>query len=187
MLIPDFVAGLGAAPNEWVERDDRLNAENQNLGFNERNQRDWWIQNRKIRSFFVDLTRLVEGKIRRGESPSNRWASWSYIARELKCDRATLKHPRRRHWVDARRAQILSLIEDSICHSAGVQAMGQSKASEADQLKVQLAMQRTQTALWCDKCVRLEQQVAQLTRLLDIRNTKIKGLLAAEGARNQQL
>jgi len=187
MAVPEFVIRMGGTPDEWIERDDRLNAENENLGFNERNQLDWWIQNRKIRVFLTELAKLVEGKIRRGESPSKRLISWSYIARELKCDRATLKHPRRYQWVRARQTQLLSLIEESASRRAELQAVSEPGISDIDRLNMQLATQRTQTARWYDKCVNLEHQVAQLRRLLAIRNAKIKGIESLGSDHIQQI
>lgn len=176
--VPEFVLRQGASTADWVERDDRLSMENRAAAYYERNQQDWWDQNKKIRDLLGDIEKQISRLVRAGEIPSIKLVSWSQMARRLSCDRATLKHDRRRHWVNARREQLLSLIENAKQQKRILLESTQPDLSEVEQLKRSLSAQRTQTGIWYDKCIGLEQQIAQLTRLLAIREARIKELLS---------
>lgn len=176
--VPEFVLRQGASLADWIERDDRLPLENQAAAYHERNQRDWWEQNRKIRKLLGDIEKQVHRIINAGEIPSVKLVSWLQMARNLSCDRATLKHVRRHYWVASRREQLLALIENAKQQKRALLEPAQPKISELEQLKKSLLAQRTQTGLWYDKCINLEQQISQLNRLLAVRDSRIQELLS---------
>ncbi len=176
--VPEFVLRQGASLADWIERDDRLPLENQSAAYYERNQQDWWEQNRKIRKLLGDIEKQIQRIINAGEIPSVKLVSWLQMARNLSCDRATLKHARRHHWVASRREQLLTLIENAKQQKRALLEPAQPKISELEQLKQSLSAQRTQTGLWYDKCINLEQQISQLNRLLAVREARIQELLS---------
>lgn len=175
---PSFVLRQGASAADWVEWDDRLPQENQASAYDERNQQDWWERNKKIRELFDHLEKQIRHLVSAGEIPSTTLVSWSKLARKLNCNRATFKHPRRKHWVSARHVELLILITNAKQEARLSLEPTQPKISELEELRQSLSAQRTQTGIVYDKCIRLEQDVAQLRRLLAVRDTRIKELLA---------
>lgn len=185
--VPKFVLRQGASLADWIERDDRLPLENQSAAYYERNQQDWWEQNRKIRKLLGDIEKQIQRIINAGEIPSVKLVSWLQMARNLSCDRATLKHARRHHWVASRREQLLILIENAKQQKRALLEPAQPKISELEHLKQSLSAQRTQTGLWYDKCINLEQQISQLNRLLAVREARIQELLSKDLNGNHHL
>ncbi|GAB3241745.1 hypothetical protein GCM10027346_37520 [Hymenobacter seoulensis] len=172
-LAPEFVFRHGGSASDWVDQHDRLRAEAQSFAYYERNQLDWWKQNKQIRDLFIDVEQEVRSSIKAGKIPSIRILSWVQLARRLSCDRATLKHDRRYHWINDRRLMLLTLIQQAREESKIVAEPAITKLSEMEQLKVSLQQQRTQTAIWYDKYLRLEQRYEELLRVLAVRKKQL--------------
>ena len=164
-LIPEFVSHAGCVASDWIECHDRLAVDGREACYHERNQHDWWELNRKIRKEFLRVEEVIKAQLRSGDRPSVRLVSWTQLASGLKCDRATLKHPKRCQWVDAERQRLLCLmseikVADSIASkkSDAVAKMGEMQRS--------LDSQRSQTSLWYAEYLRVKSEVDQLKRVL---------------------
>jgi hypothetical protein len=184
--VPEFVLSHGASIIDWIEQDDRLFVENQTLPYHKRNQQDWWLLNKKIRDSFNEIEHEIKHLAALESSISVRLVSWSSLSHKLSCDRATLKHPKRYYWVNAKREQMLQLIKEANKQEGTSLNATHPEVSELAQLKANLFAQRTQTALWYDKYLSSEDLVAQLKRLLVVRDARIKQLLSDNLSYNQQ-
>ncbi|HET9505357.1 MAG TPA: hypothetical protein VFO93_17570 [Hymenobacter sp.] len=167
---------------DWIEQHDRLPVDERSFFYHERNQRDWWEQNKRIRKMFVDVNLELKKLIRANNVPSVRMLSWSQLAHSIGCDRATLKHVRRYYWVNELRNQLLALLNDAKQQKSSPKEDISVELSEVEGLKVSLQNQRNQTAIWYDKCIVQEEQISFLERVLAKREAKIQELVT----RNRQ-
>jgi hypothetical protein len=172
--IPAFVIELGGVESDWIETHDRLQEGDKSLHFFQRNQQDWWEKNWKIRRVFDDIEKLVRKKISAGEIPPARLLDWVRLSREVKCDRATIKHEKRIAWVADRRENILKLIEGAKKEKLLALITKVKEPSELEQLKISLNSQRTQTVTWYNQCLNLESEISRLKRVISLKDRLLK-------------
>jgi hypothetical protein len=175
---PDTSVSSGRLPSDWIEQHDKLPVSERAFIYHERNQQDWWEQNKRIRKLLLEVETVIKALIRAGEAPSVRMLSWSQLARRIGCDRATLQHVRRYHWVNEQRNQLLSLLHGAKEQKNVANDKAEKRLSEVERLKMSLQNQRDQTAVWYAKCMGLEEQITLLERLLAKREEKIEELVA---------
>jgi hypothetical protein len=180
--IPDFVLQGGGNEQDWVEVHNRLSSEEIRSAYDSRNQQDWWQQNKRIRELLTTIEHYLKKEIKAGTIPSVRVVSWSQWAHKLDCDRATLKHPRRYHWVNTYRVRLLAMIETAK-NQTKTAPLSEPIVSEIDELKKRLHNQRTQTAIWYEKAIFLEQLVNEQKLALEVQNKKIERLLETTTSR----
>ena len=173
---PNITSNDSDSLHDWIEQHDKLPVDEHSSFYQERNQKDWWEQNKRIRRLFADTESEMKVLVKAGKAPSVRMVSWSQLANKIGCHRATLKHERRLYWTNEQRNRLLLLI-DSAKQQKDV-ALDKSKAelSEVEQLQSRLQNQRDQTAIWYDKCVGLEEQVDTLKSILAKREEKIRDI-----------
>jgi hypothetical protein len=167
---------------DWIEQHDRLPTDGRCFFYHERNQKDWWEQNKRIRKLFADVEIETKRLIRANNVPSVRFLSWSQLAHKAGCDRATLKHVRRYYWVNELRNQLLALLSDAKQKKSSASEKALVELSELESLKRSLQNQRDQTAIWYDKCIAQEERIDILERVLEKREAKIQELVT----RNRQ-
>jgi len=185
--IPAFVTQHSKRPVDWVELHDRLPIDGAPLAYHDRNQRDWWKLNVRIRELIKVTEEHVVREIKVGITPSVRIVSWARWAKILSCDRATLKHRNRYHWVDAHRTRLLLLIQ-SAKQQAGLPSLPPiSLASQIEELEDRLNKQRNHTAHWYEKYLLLEQEVHEQNNIIRLQGQKIERLLAHKASRTKQL
>lgn len=163
---------------DWIELHDKLPVDERSFVYHERNQRDWWEQNKRIRKGLLEAEAEIKRLIRTGKVPSVRILSWSQLAARIGCNRATLKQVRRHHWVNERLNQLLALLHTAKEHKNTANDQAEVKLSEIKFLEVSLQNQRNQTAAWYSKYLDSEERVTDLERLLVIRERKIEELVA---------
>lgn len=161
----DASSGEGQHP-DWIELHDKLPVDERGFVYHERNQQDWWEQNKRIRQVLREVEAELKTLIRAGKVPSVRIVSWTQLADRIGCHRATLQQVRRQHWVNEWQNQLLSLLVTAKEQKNVVHDQAEAKLSEAKSLKISLQKQRDQTAIWYSKSIELEAQVADLERLL---------------------
>lgn len=178
----DASSGEGQHP-DWIELHDKLPVDERGFEYHKRNQQDWWKQNKRIRQVLREVEAELKTLIRTGKVPSVRIVSWTKLANRIGCNRATLQQVRRRHWVNEWQNQLLSLLVTAKEQKNVVHDQAEAKLSEVKSLKISLQKQRDQTAIWFNKCIGLDAQVADLERLLLRQEKKMEEL----SSRKQQL
>lgn len=173
---PDDASNGKSQHPDWNEMHDKLPVDERDFVYHERNQQDWWEQNKRIRQALREVETELKTLIRAGKAPSVRLVSWKQLAARIGCNRATLQQVRRRHWVNERRNELLSLLDTAKEQKNVAREQADAKLSEAESLKISLHKQRDQTAIWYSKCVELEDQMVELERLLVHQKKKIQEL-----------
>ena len=179
---PDDASSGKSQHPDWIELHDKLPVDERGFVYHERNQQDWWAQNKRIRQVLREVETELKSLIRTGKAPSVRLVSWKQLAARIGCNRATLQQVRRHHWVNEQRNQLLSLLDTAKEQKNVARERADAKLSELESLKISLQKQRDQTAIWYSKCIALEEQMADLERLLVRQKKKIQEL----GSHKQQ-
>ncbi|HLK97214.1 MAG TPA: hypothetical protein VK364_05555 [Hymenobacter sp.] len=61
-VVPAFVLRHNGTPTDWIEPQDRLPIEEVSFAYQERNQEDWWKQNKQIRDLLSRIEQHIESR-----------------------------------------------------------------------------------------------------------------------------
>jgi hypothetical protein len=167
-------ASSGDSPRlDWIELHDKLPVDERGFMYHERNQRDWWEQNKRIRQVLREVELELKNVARTGKLPSVRLLSCKQLAERIGCHRATLLQVRRYHWVNEWLERLRTLLKTVKEQKNVTHDRAEAKLSEVESLKISLQKQRDQTAIYYSKNIILQEEVADLKRLLAIRERKM--------------
>lgn len=153
---------------DWIEGHDILECDNDNP-FDQKNQFDWWRKNVDIRKAFKEIEKEIEGLKKKNNKINKRVVSWTKIAKLAKCDRNTLRHPKREKWTQERFDFINNLLNNNDVHSSNKS----EQINSTEVLEEKLLKSRNEAAKWMDKFLVLEVENKTLKRALKHKDHEI--------------